>query len=306
MMKKLTSCFAAAAFLLAGFFSCSPSGDLGSEYPKTNVTYTINLDESKKSQPDEGNTSFYQIPAGTAVEIKAEAEGPEKENIAVNWKEEEKKEAVGAAKYIKETLSWKYTPENAAHIEISGNPAKELRVNGEDAITNDDRKFVVEWVHNLTLSMNQPHWELGKFEGEKEGEGKVGLKIDGTTQVLQTKIRINLKIVLYNNTDQDIALATLNFFPTFTFKNRSMSFETKSNQVTGIVKKGKKLSLYLSLKGPFDNGKKGDLTTRNLEPSAYVDKLKKDVRSVKLKLVKKAPAESDEVDCLYGKVTWRK
>ena len=291
MMKKLTSCFAAAAFLLAGFFSCSPSGDLGSEYPKTNVTYTINLDESKKSQPDEGDTSFYQVPAGTIVEIKADAAGPEKDNIYVNWKEEEKQGAAGPDNHSVESLCWQYAPENAAHIEISGTPAKEIRVNGEDAITNEKKKFVIEWVHDIGMEIMYTTFKnTKKVEVEGATEEQKKLK--------KEEISIEISVKLTNNTNKAMNLKELRCTGELSFKNRRFELDFLPGHFLNVVLKAGETGTYsLPIIGEFDN--KGVIFSK-----AYATKLHSDLKVVKLKLTKRETRE--EEDHTISKVTWRK
>ena len=283
-MKKFTLYPGITALLLC-FYGCSEVAKTG----KTQIAYTINLDDSRKSKPNEGETSFYKVPVGTAVKIEAVVTGPE-EGVFVAWQEEIKKPAAEPGSPARKELLWQYAPASPASLEVYGQAGKERKVNGESMITYEEKKFVVEWAYLLEMEVTDTSFEHLKTVLEGESEGK------------QEMMHITVGLQFKNNTEEAIDLNKLSYKGKLKFKNNYYSINIEPGSIidsgeSTVIQKGATASAKVATKGILKN-KGAD------NPAAYGVKLKSDLKTVKLSANEPNQGKKESNNSTVGRVTW--
>ena len=283
-MKKFTL-YPGITALLFFFYGCSEVANTG----KTQVAYTINLDDSRKSKPNEGETSFYKVPVGTAVKIEAVVTGPE-EGVFVAWQEEIKKPAAEPGSPARKELLWQYAPASPASLEVYGQAGKERKVNGESMITYEEKKFVVEWAYLLEMEVTDTSFEHLKTVLEGESEGK------------QEMMHITVGLQFKNNTEEAIDLNKLSYKGKLKFKNNYYSINIEPGSIidsgeSTVIQKGATASAKVATKGILKN-KGAD------NPAAYGVKLKSDLKTVKLSANEPNQGKKESNNSTVGRVTW--
>jgi hypothetical protein len=299
---------------------------------KTQVAYTINLDDSRKSKPNEGETSFYKVPVGTAVKIEAVVTGPE-EGVFVAWQEEIKKPAAEPGSPARKELLWQYAPASPASLEVYGQAGKERKVNGESMITYEEKKFVVEWAYLLEMEVTDTSFEHIETIPEKNGEGK------------QESMCIIVELQFKNNTDEAIDLNKLSYKGKLKFKNNYYSINIepgsinialgstniesgsikiapgstniesgstkiasssiispekspeKSPEISTLIQKGATASAKVKTKGILKN-------KHGVKSSEYEGKLKNDLQAIKLNANGPNQGQEESNNASLSKVTW--
>ena len=108
---------------------------------QTKISYTINLDDSKKIK-EENNKLYYKVPVNTEVIITATVSGPEKTKVSWN-----QKFSGGSMNGLPNSggLTWKHAANNKITITVSGVPSVTKQINGVDLFVNEPKEFIITW-----------------------------------------------------------------------------------------------------------------------------------------------------------------